>query len=89
MILITLSLIVLAVWGYRLHQTSTMVRLGFVLILGGAVGNWVDRFRFGAVIDFIDFRFWPVFNIADSAITAGVFCFLILFLKRPKEHKES
>ena len=42
------------------------------LILGGALGNWVDRIRVGAVIDFLDFRIWPVFNFADTAITIGV-----------------
>ena len=41
------------------------------LILGGAAGNLVDRVRFGAVIDFIDFRIWPVFNVADSCLTIG------------------
>ena len=41
------------------------------LILGGAVGNLVDRLRFGAVVDFLDFRVWPVFNLADSCITVG------------------
>ena len=41
------------------------------LILGGAVGNLVDRLRFGGVVDFLDFRVWPVFNLADSCITVG------------------
>jgi len=41
------------------------------LILGGALGNLVDRVRFGAVVDFFDFRIWPVFNVADSCITVG------------------
>ena len=41
------------------------------LILGGAIGNLYDRLRYGHVIDFLDFRVWPVFNIADSAITIG------------------
>ncbi len=42
------------------------------MILAGALGNLVDRLRLGAVIDFIDFKVWPVFNIADSSITIGV-----------------
>jgi signal peptidase II len=45
--------------------------IGVGLILGGAIGNIIDRVRFGHVIDFLDFRVWPVFNVADSAITVG------------------
>ncbi len=46
-------------------------RLSLSLILGGAAGNLVDRLSLGYVIDFIDFHIWPVFNLADSAITIG------------------
>ncbi|MBI3325051.1 MAG: signal peptidase II [Candidatus Omnitrophica bacterium] len=49
---------------------ATLVSLS--LILGGAVGNVIDRLRLGYVIDFIDLRVWPVFNVADAAITIGV-----------------
>ncbi|MCX5681683.1 MAG: signal peptidase II, partial [Candidatus Omnitrophica bacterium] len=49
----------------------------FSLIIGGAFGNLIDRLQFGYVIDFIDFRIWPVFNIADSAITVGAFLLII------------
>ena len=51
------------------------------LVLGGTVGNLIDRLRFGFVTDFIDFRVWPVFNVADSAVTVGIiiFAFSILF----------
>ena len=49
-----------------------MVSLALGLISGGAVGNLFDRIKFGHVIDFLDFRVWPVFNVADSAITVGV-----------------
>lgn len=45
--------------------------IALALILGGAVGNLIDRLFFGYVIDFLDFRVWPVFNLADSAITIG------------------
>ena len=62
-------------------------RIAFSLIAGGAVGNLIDRIRFGAVIDFLDFYIgryhWPAFNVADSAITAGVFI-AVLFLHRDK-----
>jgi len=54
--------------------------IGFALILGGAFGNLVDRIRFGYVIDFLDFRIWPVFNVADSAVSAGVFLLILSLL---------
>ena len=46
-------------------------KYGVTMILAGAVGNLVDRLRFGYVIDFLDFHVWPVFNLADSALTIG------------------
>lgn len=52
------------------------------LIVGGISGNLIDRIRFGAVIDFLDFHFWPVFNLADSFIVVGVF--LLILGLRPK-----
>jgi signal peptidase II len=64
---------------YRREGASAMVHVAFALIFGGAVGNIIDRLRFGYVHDFIDFRFWPVFNVADSAITIGV-CLLLLHM---------
>jgi signal peptidase II len=48
-----------------------MLMIGFSLILGGAAGNLIDRLAYGHVLDFIDLRVWPVFNIADSCITIG------------------
>ena len=56
------------------------------MMLGGAAGNLVDRLRRGEVTDFIDFRFWPSFNVADSSITVGIIVLLIgyaLFAERP------
>ena len=50
-------------------------RLALGLVFGGTIGNLIDRLRFGYVTDFIDFGFWPAFNIADSAITVGVTIF--------------
>lgn len=51
------------------------------LIAGGAMGNLADRVRFGEVIDFLDFRIWPVFNLADSAIVIGAGLLMIVFWK--------
>ena len=66
-------------WLWRAEHRLTVVAIG--LVLGGAVGNIIDRMRFGAVVDFLDFQrlgFFPwVFNVADAAITVGV-VFLLL-----------
>ncbi|MDD5126903.1 MAG: signal peptidase II [Dehalococcoidales bacterium] len=53
-----------------LDSTPGMIALG--LVLGGTLGNLVDRLRQGSVTDFIDFKFWPIFNVADSAVTVGI-----------------
>ena len=75
-------MIVLFVVGRSVDRTAVAVALG--LVLGGAVGNLVDRvfrspgFGRGSVIDFVDLRWWPVFNVADAAITVG--CVLLVLL---------
>ena len=62
----------------------------FALIFGGAIGNLIDRVRFGQVVDFLDFYIgdlhWPAFNVADSAISIGIgiFAFHLLFKKMPE-----
>ena len=75
---IIISLVLLA-WLFV--AVSVSIKLALSLILGGAVGNIIDRIRFGAVIDFVDIHFfdfhWPAFNVADSAITIGVALFLL------------
>lgn len=79
---VTISLVFLFVMVNRSHhEASLSTRWALSLILGGAIGNWIDRLRFGAVVDFIDFRIWPVFNLADSAITIGVCVYLISVLR--------
>ena len=52
--------------------TQAPITWAYGLILGGAAGNLIDRLRLGYVIDFLDLRVWPVFNVGDSAITIGV-----------------
>src|SRR3990167_470656 len=66
-------------------QNSLSSRIAFGLILGGACGNLLDRLRLGFIVDFFVFPIWPVFNIADSAITIGIFILAIDFLVRPKQ----
>ncbi len=60
---------------YKTFEDKLQPILG--LILGGAVGNLVDRLLYGAVVDFIDFHFWPAFNVADSAISIAVVLLLL------------
>ena len=69
-------------------QEYPFLAVGLALIFGGAIGNMIDRFRLGSVIDFLDFyigRFhWPAFNVADSAITIGMIIFIFYtFFRSP------
>ena len=79
---------VLAVWLYRVRHLRAAVGIG--LIIGGAMGNLIDRLQFGAVADFLDFyawgTHWPAFNLADSAITVGAAVLILdsLFEKEKK-----
>ncbi len=61
--------IFILLYGLTVREVSTRLALG--LIMGGALGNLVDRLTTGLVVDFLDFRIWPVFNLADSAIVVG------------------
>ena len=68
------AVVVVAILLYagRLEPHMVLLRWAMILVLGGAVGNLVDRLRFGYVVDFLDFRVFPVFNLADTAIVTGV-----------------
>lgn len=73
----------------RRHARERLMPAALALILGGALGNVIDRIRFGAVVDFLDFHLggwhWPAFNVADSAITIGVILLLLQQLRhRPQ-----
>lgn len=85
--LVVFSLVVAVLIIYWARRTSRGLQaLGYGLIAGGAIGNAIDRARFGAVVDFIDVQrlgFFPwVFNVADSAITVGVIALLLDSLRR-------
>lgn len=72
-IAIAVVVIGIIIWARREILASPWgVKAGCGLFLGGAIGNLIDRARQGLVIDFFDFRIWPVFNIADIAICIGV-----------------
>ena len=83
-------LYVLLVYRHSPYLDNVVNRLALGLVLGGTAGNLIDRLSFGYVTDFIDFGFWPAFNIADSAITVGVIifaCSLLLSLRAGGKHE--
>ncbi|NJL89067.1 MAG: lipoprotein signal peptidase [Coleofasciculaceae cyanobacterium SM2_1_6] len=75
-LVVSLGLMAWAIWHPRLPRLE---QWGYGFILGGAIGNGVDRFLLGYVVDFLDFRLinFPVFNIADISINLGIICLLI------------
>jgi len=78
---------VVIVWLLRKHRGQFLFSLALSLVLGGALGNLIDRVRFGYVVDFLDFYYgnyhWPAFNVADSAITGGVILLVLDSLRKP------
>jgi signal peptidase II len=62
---------------------SFLLNFSLILIMSGALGNLIDRISLGYVIDFIDVRIWPIFNLADSSITIGTGLLIISFTKKP------
>jgi signal peptidase II len=81
-LLIAMALVVLLIFWFSFRDSaarSATVRIAFGLILGGAIGNIVDRLHFQYVVDFIDFfRIWPnIFNVADACITGGVILLIL------------
>ncbi|MFA5005218.1 MAG: signal peptidase II [Candidatus Omnitrophota bacterium] len=74
-ILVTLAAIVIIALSLKAKDMSRLYKVALAFMLAGAIGNLIDRVFFGYVIDFLDFRIWPVFNIADSFITIGAVFF--------------
>ena len=84
-ILVIISFVVLIVIAHYLRGVKEKERIEqvlFGLLFGGVVGNLIDRLVLGSVVDFLDFRIWPIFNIADSAITVGVIGLVVLLWKK-------
>jgi signal peptidase II len=80
---------IIVIWLLRLKRDERFLTLGLSLILGGALGNLIDRLRLREVIDFLDFYIgtyhWHTFNIADSAITVGTFLVAVILVFRTKK----
>jgi signal peptidase II len=67
---------------YCLKSRDFLLRLMLSLLSGAIIGNLIDRILLGFVTDFLDFRIWPVFNVADSVITISVICLIIYYWKK-------
>lgn len=91
LIFVMLAIIAYIIISWKeLCSYGRMVKWGAVFILAGAVGNLYDRITLGFVVDFLDFRVWPVFNVADSFITIGGCMFalsLLMQLGKKREEK--
>jgi len=89
-LLSSLALCLIFYFYRRTPRSHPLLASAFALIMGGAVGNLIDRIRFEQVIDFLDFYIgkyhWPAFNVADSAISAGIgiFVYHLVFNKMPE-----
>lgn len=82
---VTLAVVLLILVFYRrLPGEKRLLRFALALQLGGALGNLLDRLRTGFVVDFLDFRVWPVFNLADSAIVVGMILLAWEILRAPE-----
>ena len=74
---------------YRsVESPNIWVRMAFGLLLGGAIGNLVDRLRLGHVTDFVDIGPWPIFNVADSSIVVGIAVLFLFFWTKPSGASE-
>jgi len=92
MFFVIIAVVMLGVTLYFFRQIPVsfrLMRLGLSLLAGGAVGNVIDRVQTGYVVDFFDFRIWPVFNVADIAIVTGVACIIytLTFMSFPNTKK--
>jgi signal peptidase II len=83
---VSVGLVAFAIWGPALNRWE---QAGYGLILAGAVGNGIDRFAFGEVIDFLDFRLiqFPVFNVADVSINLGLVCLVLAAVQKSPQAK--
>lgn len=86
-----LAVFIIVLFLYSLPETERLEIYALSLISGGAIGNYIDRLRFGYVVDFLDFHYrdiyhYPVFNLADSSIVTGVGILTLLMLIKKKKN---
>ena len=80
-------IIVYAIYNKKVNRGPISLRIGSALLISGAIGNGIDRYVLHGVVDFFDFRIWPIFNVADIGICVGVACIIYHLLRN--EHEES
>ncbi len=85
LVIATIIVLSIVIFERRGKLKTPAERFFFGMILGGAAGNLIDRYLFGFITDFIDFRIFPVFNIADSCICVGAFFLFIIYFKKKPE----
>lgn len=87
-----IATVIIFVYILKARDEKMSVRSALGMILGGAIGNLIDRFLYGKVVDFVDIGFgtirWPIFNVADSAVTVGMLI-LIVFVVYDKSSKQT
>lgn len=88
-----LALAAIAAYFFKLPDRSRLARTALALVMGGALGNLIDRARLGSVIDFVDVfwgpHHWPAFNVADSAISVGVTLLVLDMLRAPNAERSA
>ncbi len=84
MVITFVSMLIVVYFYLTVEPRSGWLTVGCSLILGGAMGNLLDRFRYEYVVDFLHFSFWPAFNVADSCVSTGVVLLLISFFREKK-----
>ncbi len=87
----SVAILLIVLYFRRIAENSALLRIALGLQLGGAIGNLIDRLTLGGVTDFIDLGWFPIFNVADSAITVGtvLLCVYALFFDRPPKQDEN
>ena len=78
------AIVIIVIFYYlkKIKKDETKIQFAVSLLLGGTIGNLIDRLAYGSVVDFIDFRIWPVFNVADSAVTISIILLIILLWEK-------
>lgn len=84
---VLLSWIAVIALGIIIFYYNMFPKISFIMIISGIIGNLIDRVSYGYVIDFINFKFWPVFNVADSLIFVGVIYTILIWIKENKKKR--